>query len=136
MLRFVARVLLILAIGVALPVWSNEALAQRGRHSSHGGGGHHAHVHHRVFVGVGPWWWGPPYPYWYYPPYYAYPPRVVIEEPPVYIEQQPPPSVPLTVEPTPQAREQFWYYCAPAGAYYPSVPTCAEPWIKVPPRSE
>mgnify|MGYP003694325897 CR=1 FL=1 len=30
--------------------------------------------------------------------------------------------------------ESYWYYCSSAGAYYPTVPTCPEPWIKVPPR--
>jgi hypothetical protein len=73
----------------------------------------------------GPWW--DPYPYWWYPPpyhdyppYYYTPPAIVIEPPPVYIER-----------PAPAA---YWYYCASAGAYYPSVSRCPEAWILVPPR--
>lgn len=91
--------------------------------------------HHRwhggVFVGVGPWW--DPYPYWWYPPpyYYAYPPpTVVIEQPPVYVEQ---PAAPPPASPAPPA---YWYYCTSAKAYYPSVQTCSEDWVKVPPRPQ
>ena len=76
----------------------------------------------RVFVDVGPGWWGPPYPYAVYaPPAYAYsPPPVIVQQPQVYVQQQPP--APVTS-----------FYCASARAYYPSAPTCAEAWIKVPP---
>ena len=80
----------------------------------------HAHVRWGVHIGVGPYWG--PYPYYWYPgywypgPYYASPP--VVAEPPVYIEMPPPTA--------------YWYYCGPSQAYYPHVPTCAEPWIKVP----
>lgn len=119
------------SIGVVLlAVPSTDA-----RSAHQGGGRHFIPVRHRVIVGIGPWWWGPypwgPYPYWWYypPPYYPYPPTVVVEEPPVYIEQQP-------AAPTSPPAEQYWYYCRSAGAYYPSVPTCAEEWIKVPPRAE
>ena len=93
------------------------------------GGGHHGGVHphhfgHRslVIVGVGPSiWWGP----WYYPPpYYVYsPPPVVVQEPPVYVQQP--------VAPAPQTD---WYYCSSARNYYPNVPACPEPWIRVAPR--
>ena len=91
----------------------------------------------RVFVGVGvaPVWWG--YPYWYYPPppYYVYgPPTVLVQQSPVYVEQQPAlPSPPAGSAPPPQ---EFWYYCHPTGAYYPNVQTCADPWIKVPVRTQ
>ena len=88
-----------------------------------------------VFIGAGPsFWWGPwwyyPSPYYVYPPpYYVYPPPpVVVESPPVYVQQEPPPP---PAAPAPQA---YWYYCSSAGAYYPSVPTCPEAWVKVPPR--
>jgi hypothetical protein len=107
---------------------------------SHGGnwhGGHGSHVHGRVFVGVGPWW-GWPYPYWggyyggyYGPPYAYYPPPVVVQEQQTYA-QAPPEPVPAA----PQQPRAYWYYCASAGAYYPTAPTCPEVWIKVPPRSE
>ena len=92
-------------------------------HGRHGG---------RVFIAGGPaFWWGRPYPYWghYPPPYYVYPPPpVVVQEPPVYIGQPqaaPPPPPPA-----------YWYYCPSARAYYPSVQSCSEPWIKVSPRTE
>jgi hypothetical protein len=26
----------------------------------------------------------------------------------------------------------YWYYCPSAGAYYPDVPACPEPWVPVP----
>ena len=91
-------------------------------------------VHARVFVGVGPAvWWGP-YPYWYYPPPYVVysppppPPVIVQEAPAVYIQQTPPAPAP-----SPSA-EQFWYYCPSAKGYYPSAPSCPEPWAKVEPR--
>ena len=67
----------------------------------------------RVFVGV-----GPVFPWWEPVPVYGPPPPVVIEEPPVYV--QPP-------------QPGYWYYCPSAGAYYPTVPTCPEPWVPVPP---
>jgi len=38
---------------------------------------------------------------------------------------------------SPQAApESFWYYCSSAGAYYPTVSSCPEPWVKVPPRAQ
>ena len=89
-----------------------------------------AHAHTRwstgVFVGVGPYWG--PYPYWWYPPPYYYPPVIIQQEPPVYIQQEPlaaPPAPPPTA---------YWYYCQSARAYYPSVQSCPEEWVKVPPR--
>jgi hypothetical protein len=51
---------------------------------------------------------------------------VIVAEPPVYIERR-------AVESRPSS---YWYYCESARAYYPSVPTCPERWVKVPPRSE
>ena len=35
-----------------------------------------------------------------------------------------------------QPAESYWYYCPSAGAYYPTVSTCEQPWIKVPPRAQ
>ena len=113
-----------------------------GGHSSGGwhGGHSHGHVHGRVVVGVSPWWgwgWGWPYPYYGYygPPYAYYPPPYPgpagAQEPQTYAQAAP--------EPAPAAPEQpkaYWYYCASAGAYYPTAPSCPEVWIKVPPRSE
>ncbi|PYN94465.1 MAG: hypothetical protein DMD91_27875 [Candidatus Rokuibacteriota bacterium] len=102
--------------------------AGRGGHGGghHGGFGHHHFVHGgTVFVGVGPIWWDP---WWYYPPpYYGYAaPPIVVQEPTVYVQQQPVPSAP----------QGDWYYCASTRNYYPNVPTCAEPWIRVAPRTQ
>ncbi len=84
-----------------------------------------------VFIGVGPYW--RPYPYWYYPPPYYYPPpTVVVEPPPVYIEQQPAPAQAAP----PSGSIAYWYYCLSAKAYYPSVPSCPEEWVKVPERPQ
>lgn len=101
-----------------------------GRHRHHWRGGS------RVFVGFGfgPAYWYGPYPYWYYPPpYYYTPPPVVVQEPPVYVQQQPAPAAP---PPPSGPAEGYWHYCPSAKQYYPDVPTCPEPWIKVPPRQQ
>lgn len=91
-------------------------------------GGGHGGFHGRGVVvigtgccwGWGPWWSYPPY----YAPYYAYAPPPVVEEPPVYVERSERPEPP----------ESYWYYCPSTKAYYPSVPSCSEAWMKVPPR--
>ena len=112
-------VALILVPAVPSYAWSRGAWSHGG-HGGHGFG-HHGFRGHGVVV-VGPsFWWGP---YWwdYPPPYYAYaPPPVIVQEPPVYVEPPAPP-------------QSYWYYCQSTKAYYPSVQTCAEAWIKVPPR--
>lgn len=85
-----------------------------GFHGGHGGGFHghpgafhgHPHFRGRGFIGVAPFYWGPGY---------VYPP--VVEAPPVY------------TQPTTGG---YWYYCQSAGAYYPTVPSCPEPWVPVP----
>jgi len=79
--------------------------------------GHRQFDHGRGFIGVEPFWWGAPYPYSAYPED-LYPPPPVVLEPPQYIQQEPP---------------AYWYYCPSARAYYPSVPTCPEPWVLVSP---
>jgi hypothetical protein len=138
---------------VLLSVTATPSLAWRrtwsgggGGGRSHSGGWHGGHVHGRVVVG-GPWWrwgWGWPYPYWggyyggyygapyaYYPPPYPYPAPAVGPEQQTYAQAAP--------EQTPAVPEQpkaYWYYCASAGAYYPTAPSCPEVWIKVPPRTE
>jgi hypothetical protein len=101
----------------------SEAGGRRGHHHH----GHRFHGHSRFFFSVGPaFYWG--YPYWYPPPAYYYtPPPVVIQESPTYAQTTPAPA------PAPQA---YWYYCPSAEAYYPTAPSCPEPWLKVPPRAE
>lgn len=127
MRKFGAAALVAVTLLLVLAEWSEAGGRRHHRHRWHGGT--------RVFVGVGPaFWYGAPYPYWHYaPPYYVYtPPAVVVQEPPVYIQQQPTTAPPLT----PPAAESYWYYCPSSREYYPSVPTCSEAWIKVPPRQD
>jgi hypothetical protein len=101
------------------------ALAAVGPSHARGGSGHghrgfHGHSHTRVFIGVGPVFYGPYWdPYWWdYPPY-AVAPVVVVPEPPVYLQRPP---------------QAYWYYCPSARAYYPTVQSCADAWVAVPPR--
>ena len=137
-----------LLVVALLSITATPSLAWRRAWSGGGGGhsgghfhgGHGGHVHGRVVVGVSPWWgwgWGWPYPYYGYygPPYAYYPPPypgpAVAQEPQTYAQAAP--------EPAPAVPEQpkaYWYYCASAGAYYPTAPSCPEVWIKVPPRRE
>jgi hypothetical protein len=72
----------------------------------------------------GGFWWGPPF--WFYPrPYVVVPAPIVVPAPVVV----PPPAY---VRPVPA--QGYWYYCASAKAYYPSVGSCPEEWVKVRPR--
>jgi ABC-type Zn2+ transport system substrate-binding protein/surface adhesin len=71
----------------------------------HHGFHHHRFHHHRGFVGSSILFAAP----LYYPSY--------LYSPPVSIH------------------EGYWYYCQSAGAYYPYVQTCSEPWIPVVPRA-
>ena len=124
----------LLAVALLL-IFAAPSLAGGRGHRHHG---HHFHGGGRVFIGVGPaFWWGYPYGYPYYhyypPPYYYTPPPVVVQEPPVYVQQQVTPTVPPA---PPAASESYWYYCPSARDYYPTVPTCSEAWIKVPPRQD
>ena len=49
----------------------------------------------------------------------------------------PPASATPSSAPTASASADVahWYFCPSAGAYYPNVQTCPEPWIKVPARA-
>ena len=49
---------------------------------------------------------------------------------PVYV---PPPVVVAPPVSMQQAPSGYWYYCPSAGAYYPNVSSCPEPWVPVPP---
>jgi 2-oxoglutarate decarboxylase len=46
--------------------------------------------------------------------------------------QQPQPQAQVSPAPA----DAFWYYCPSSKGYYPSVQTCPEPWVKVPPRQD
>ena len=90
-----------------------------GHGGGHGGGPGHCHNGHRgshraVFLEF-PWW--DPYldPYWYAAELEVTEPSA-IEESPAY--QQPP---------------AFWLYCPSSKAYYPTIKTCRDPWMKIPP---
>ncbi len=93
-----------------------------------------------LFVSVSPsfaWWhrwWGPGV--WVVPPPVVVAPipapapvvvapAPVIEQPPVYAQPVP--------DETPA--QSYWYFCPSAKAYYPSVQSCADAWVKVPPRT-
>ncbi len=92
------------------------------------------------------WWWIVAGMWYFYSqPVYPYPEPYPMAAPvqaaPVYVPspvvQQAPPVAPVYTEPSPPppvavAPQQFWYYCRPAQAYYPYVPQCGEPWLKVP----
>jgi len=101
------------------------------RHGGWNGHGHGGgfHGHGVVVVGPGccwgPWWgWG-----WggYYPGPYYYQPQVMVQPAPIYSDAPTQGSAPP---------ESYWYYCPSTKAYYPSVSSCGEAWIKVPPRAE
>jgi hypothetical protein len=55
------------------------------------------------------------------------PPAVVYQEPVPMVE------VPMPLYTAPPS-DGWWYYCGPAGAYYPYVQSCPVPWQRVPPR--
>jgi hypothetical protein len=76
----------------------------------HGHPGFHHGFRSHVFVGGPVFFWDP------WPVYVAPPP--VVQAPPEYV------SPPVA---------GYWYYCSSAGGYYPTVPSCPEPWVPVPP---
>jgi hypothetical protein len=86
-----------------------------GRPGGHFGGFHrfdgfrrfddrHVFVHDRVRIFVAPFFFGS-----FFVPAPIVSSSAVVYAPPVY-----------------------WYYCRSYGAYYPSVPSCPEPWVPVP----
>lgn len=112
------------AFGLLLASSQAQAHGWRG-HRIHGYAWHGHHHGGGVYVGLAPsfWWVGPPV--WVAPPAgYRYTRRVIVEEPAVYIQREPPPPA------------SYWHYCESAGAYYPTVATCPEPWVRVPPRAQ
>jgi hypothetical protein len=113
-------VLVLMAVAITFAVAAFSEAGGRGGGGQGWKGGHrgfHGRGRVPVIVGFGPaFYWRAPY-WWGYPPY-AYPPTVIVEPPPVYIEA-----------PTPG----YWYYCQSAREYYPTVPTCEEGWVRVPP---
>jgi hypothetical protein len=128
----VAAVLLLTAVPSLAGARGGRGHGRHG-HGWHGRGwyGHGSHGHGyyrpRVYIGLGPaFWWGPGAAWYGPPPAYVYPRRVIVEQPAVYIQR----------EPTPEPPPSYWYYCESAGGYYPSVPSCPEPWVKVLPRTE
>lgn len=112
-----ARLTALLAGTAAQSETDPRALARRDGRTPPGGAGSRRqphrdlgrHDHGRIGIRPWPFWWQP---YWYYVP-----PPVIVPEPPVYVE---PPG------------QLFWYYCRSAGAYYPYVSSCPQPWVLVP----
>jgi len=88
--------------------WHGDIRHFRDRDFQRWRGGHWMHGRHDGYLG---WWWvvGGLW-YFYADPVYPYPD----------------PYVP------PSSGTQYWYYCEPAGAYYPYVATCPSGWRKVP----
>lgn len=100
-----------------------------------------SNVHLGLYFGT-PWPVGPYYrPFGWPAPYYAYPypaPVVVVPPvavaPPVYVEQpqaqtaMPPPPPPVA---NAAPRNDDWFWCPGARAYYPYVAECSEPWQRV-----
>ena len=144
LVRLTALIAALLAVSGA-PVYAHGGHGGGGGHAfggPHGGfgghrgfGGHHGFEGHRFeghhgfhgrgFIGIGPsFYWGPYWdPFWPYGGYapYAYTPSpVIVDSPPVYIEKPP---------------AGYWYYCPSVRAYYPNVQSCAEPWMRVAPRT-
>lgn len=136
------------AVGLAGVTVAPDADAGGRHHRHHRHHGHHWHSGPRwsVDLHVGRPWYGA-YPYGYYG-YYSgwYGPRWVapvvvapvvgagvvaetrvIESPPVYIERN-------DVAPSAAPAENWWYWCAEAGKYYPYVESCAGGWQRVPPQ--
>ena len=142
------------AIGIAALLLAADSASAGGYHGggSHGGGyyGHGGGHHHgggtRVAVGINapywPYWWGPGAAWWggayWYPGsvWYGAPPwpgpSVVVQPPAqVYVER----PTPTYVQPPPPP-STWWYYCPSSEDYYPNVPSCPQPWVKVAPRDE
>ena len=109
--------------------WHGDIRHFREHDMHHWRGGHWVHSHHNGYLG---WWWvvGGLW-YFYSAPVYPYPDPYV---PPVVGEQQPAAGIqqPASPPPPPTPQGQYWYYCEPAGAYYPYVSTCPTGWKKVP----
>ena len=93
-----------------------------------------------IYVG-GPGYWGPwPYgwgasytvPYnWVYaaPPLpYVWPATVAAPAPQVIVQ---PGVQPAAAE---SGAASYWYYCTEPAGYYPYVPQCGQPWMKVVPQ--
>ena len=140
MKRAACGILLVAAVLLLMPAPSQaggHGWRGHGRHG-HGWHGHPWRGHGRYspgfHIGIGsafwwgarPGWWGPRPVYVQPAPVYVSPPRVIVAEQPVYVQREPAAALPPS----------YWYYCESAGGYYPSVPTCPEPWVQVPPRME
>lgn len=80
--------------------------------------------YHGYYGGRLAWWWVVGGLYYFYPaPIYPYPdpyiPGPYMTAPPATVIQ-------------PQSTSPVWYYCEPAGAYYPYVAECPSGWKTVP----
>ena len=89
--------------------------------------GHHGFYGPRVSFGINLGFplFGPSYYPGYYPAYY---PAPVYASPPTVVYQ----SAPVVVA-SPPSQVVYQYYCPASQAYYPAVPTCVQPWLRVVP---
>ena len=73
-------------------------------------------------------WWSPPF-------WVVAPPPVVVGPAPVVVAPAPVIEAP-PVDAQQEPAQGSWYFCPSSKAYYPSVQTCPEAWVKVPPRAQ
>jgi hypothetical protein len=143
-MKSLVRVVLALALSVAGVAQAHAQYYGSGYRGYYGAGhrGYYGGPRITFGIGVGPVYgygpyfpypgWGYPYPaYPSYPAYPAYPPTVIVTRPAptVYIER----ASEAVEQAAPPAG--YWYWCADAQGWYPTVPECRSGWQAVPPRA-
>jgi len=131
MKRFIPAVLAILVLGFSAAASAGD----RGyRGWDNRGHGHHDHGYRSSFNVVlgAPLYW-PSYYRPYYRPYYG--PYGAYSQPPVIVQQAPVTYVQREAPPAPVATQEYWYYCADTGSYYPYTQTCPSDWLQVVPQT-
>ncbi len=118
-----AVVVAVMSAVVVSPAWADR-YGHEGRGYGHRGGGYSHNAFGwglGILAGTAVILAATSQPRVYYPPVVAEPvyfPQAVIAPPaPVYAQ-----------------RQDYWYYCAQAGGYYPSVPSCPAGWMKIIPN--
>ncbi len=112
---------------VLRPGWRGDIQHFEGSDLQRWRGGAWRHGRHAGRMG---WWWVASGTWYLYPgPIYPYPdpyrpPTVVVERPVPPVAAQNLPAIP--------APANYWYFCEPAKAYYPYVPSCPSGWVTVP----
>jgi hypothetical protein len=137
------------------PGWSGRSGWSGGGRGGnwHGGGGWHGKPNWggRPFVRVGWWgpgwwgpgwwgpgWWGPGWgwgaPGWAWGPSYPYGYSFGYAGPGFASPSPGYTSAPVLQAIEAPAQPYYWYFCEPAGAYYPYVKECPSGWVKVSPQ--